>query len=139
MKTKDLNLAYKLRHALDESANNLPEKTSERLSSARNIALSRKKPESEQTVAVPRIVAAGHGGMHSPFQSDTLFAWLGRMGVAVPLAALVFGLMGLYQYEQHQQIIEAATIDAEVLTDDLPLSAYLDHGFDAFLASSDEE
>lgn len=143
MKTKDLNLAYKLRHALDESANNLPKKTSERLSSARNIALSRKKPESEQTVVLPRMVAASHGhghGMHSPFQSDNnLFAWLGRMGVAVPLAALVFGLMGLYQYEQHQQIIEAATIDAEVLTDDLPLSAYLDHGFDAFLASSDEE
>lgn len=140
MKTKDLNLAYKLRHALDESANNLPEKTSKRLSSARNIALSRKKPESEQTVVVPRMAAVGHGhGMHSPFHSDNLFAWLGRMGVAVPLAALVFGLMGLYQYEQHQQIIEAATIDAEVLTDDLPLSAYLDHGFDAFLASSDEE
>lgn len=140
MKTKDLNLAYKLRHALDESANNLPEKTSERLSSARNIALSRKKAESERTVSVSRLATAGHrSGMHSPFQSDTWFSWLGRMGVAVPLAALVFGLMGLYQYEKHQQIIEAATIDAEVLTDDLPLSAYLDHGFDAFLANSDDE
>jgi hypothetical protein len=140
MKTKDLNLAYKLRHALDESANNLPDKTSERLSSARNIALSRKKPEFEQTVSAPRLIAAGHGnGMHSSFQADTWFSWLGRMGVVVPLAALVFGLMGLFQYEKHQQIIEAATIDAEVLTDDLPLSAYLDHGFDAFLANSDEE
>jgi hypothetical protein len=140
MKTKDLNLAYKLRHALDASANNLPKKTSERLSSARNIALSRKKPESEQTVIVPRFANAGSpGNKHSPFHSDTWFAWLGRMGVVIPLAALVFGLMGLYQYEKHQQIIEAATIDAEVLTDDLPLSAYLDHGFDAFLASSDEE
>ncbi len=140
MKTKDLNLAYKLRHALDESATNLPKKTSERLSSARNIALSRKKPESEQVVVAPRFVAVGdRNTMHSPFASDTVFSWLGRMGVALPLAALVFGLMGLYQYEKHQQIIEAATIDAEVLTDDLPLSAYLDHGFDAFLANSDEE
>jgi hypothetical protein len=140
MKTKDLNLAYKLRHALDESANNLPTKTSERLSSARNIALSRKKAESKQVAILPRFAAAGHhSDMHSPFQSDVWFSWLGRMGVAIPLAVLVFGLMGLHHYEQHQQIIEAATIDAEVLTDDLPVSAYLDHGFDAFLASADEE
>lgn len=139
MKTKDLNLAYKLRHALDESANNLPEKTSERLSSARNMALSRKKQGLEKTTVVPRAAVAGHAGMRSSFGFDNWSAWLNRMGVIIPLAALVFGLMGLYQYEQREQIIETATIDAEVLTDDLPLSAYLDHGFDAFLSNADED
>lgn len=139
MKTKDLTLAYKLRHALDESANNLPTKTSERLSSARNIALSRKKQESRQQIAVPRASIAGAGGFRFSLTPDNWSTWLGRMGVIIPLAALVFGLMGLYQYEQQQQIIETANIDAEVLTDDLPLSAYLDHGFNTFLSSVDDE
>lgn len=134
MNIKDLNRAYKLRHALDENVNNLPAKTVERLSSARKIALSRKKQESPLPVYLPQAVFAGHANQ-SP--RDYL-AWIGRMGLAVPLAALVFGLMGIYQFEQRQQIIDAAAIDAEMLTDDLPLSAYLDNGFDAFLAKGEK-
>ncbi|MES2024208.1 MAG: DUF3619 family protein [Pseudomonadota bacterium] len=135
MNTKDLNLAYKLSHALDESSNNVSAKTAERLASARKTALSHKKQESKATVFVPQAALAGHSSTSS---HNNLWAWLGRMGLAVPLAALVFGLIGIYQFEQHQQIIDSASIDAEVLTDDLPLSAYLDHGFDAFLAKGDK-
>ncbi|ABR89355.1 Uncharacterized conserved protein [Janthinobacterium sp. Marseille] len=135
MKTKELDLAYKLRHALDESANQVSANTAERLASARNIALSRKK----QGITAPAFAAqpalASYGGAPS---SDHRWAWLGRMGLLVPLAALVFGLVGAYQFEQQQQIMDSASIDAEVLTDDLPISAYLDHGFDAFLAKGDK-
>lgn len=139
MKTNDLTLAYKLRHALDESAQNLSEKTGERLSSARKIAISRKKQASTQSVPVTRTAMAGAPGARFFHAPDNWTTWLGRMGVIIPLAALVLGLMGLYQYEQQEQIIETANIDAEVLTDDLPLSAYLDHGFNAFLSSVDDE
>lgn len=136
MKTKELDLAYKLSHALDESANTVSANTAERLASARKIALSRKK----QGVAVPAFVAqpalASYGSAHTP--SHSRWAWLGRMGLALPLAALVFGLFAIYQFEQQQQIMDSASIDAEVLTDDLPISAYLDHGFDAFLAKGDK-
>ncbi len=136
MKTKELDLAYKLSHALDESANSVSANTAERLASARKIALSRKK----QGVAVPAFVAqpalASYGSAASP--SPSRWAWLGRMGLALPLAALVFGLFAIYQFEQQQQIMDSASIDAEVLTDDLPISAYLDHGFDAFLAKGDK-
>lgn len=135
MKTKELDLAYKLRHALDESASQLPTKTAERLASARNIALSRKKLDSAVHVVAPQATFAGHAAGSS---SSNRFAWIGRMGLAIPLAALVFGLMGIYQFEQRQQIIESAAIDAEVLTDDLPLSAYLDNGFGAFLAKGED-
>lgn len=135
MKTKELDLAYKLRHALDQSASDLPTKTTERLVSARNIALSRKKQESAVHVVSPQVAHAGHSvGSSSPKR----FAWIGRMSLAIPLAALVFGLMGIYQFEQHQQILESAEIDAAVLTDDLPLSAYLDNGFGAFLAKGED-
>ncbi len=134
MKTKELDLAYKLRHALDESSNDLPRNIRERLSSARNTALSRKKAESTTEILAPHTALAGH----SAAPHHTHFSWITRMGIAVPLAALVFGLMGLYQFEQRQQIIEAAAIDAEVLTDDLPISAYLDNGFDTFLAREED-
>ena len=136
MKTKELDLAYKLRHALDESSNDLPQNICERLASARNIALSHKKAESTATVLAPRAALAG--AAHRAPSIHNRFAWITRMGVAVPLAALVFGLMGIYQFEQRQQIIEAAAIDAEVLTDDLPISAYLDNGFNAFLAKGED-
>ncbi|RQO36167.1 DUF3619 domain-containing protein [Herminiimonas sp. KBW02] len=136
MKTKELDLAYKLSHALDESANKVSANTAERLASARKIALSHKK----QTATAPAFVAqpalASHGDADS--SSGNRWAWLGRMGMAVPLAALVFGLFAIYQFEQHQQIMDSASIDAEVLTDDLPISAYLDHGFDAFLTKGDK-
>jgi hypothetical protein len=136
MKTKELDLAYKLRHALDESAHQVSANTAERLASARKIALSRKK----QGVAVSAYVAqpalTSYGGTSS--SSHNRWSWLGRMGLVVPLAALVFGLIGAYQFEQQQQIMDSASIDAEVLTDDLPISAYLDHGFDAFLAKGDK-
>lgn len=135
MKTKELDLAYKLRHALDQSASDLPTKTAERLASARNIALSRKKQESAVHVAAPQAAFAGRSAGSS---SPKLFAWISRAGLVIPLAALVFGLMGIYQFEQRQQIIESAAIDAEVLTDDLPLSAYLDNGFGAFLAKGED-
>jgi hypothetical protein len=85
-------------------------------------------------VAQPALASYGS----APSSSNSRWAWLGRMGMAVPLAALVFGLFAIYQFEQHQQIMDSASIDAEVLTDDLPISAYLDHGFDAFLAKGDK-
>lgn len=134
MKTKELDLAYKLRHALDEKANDVSANTAVRLASARNIALSRKK-QGETVSVMATQPALAYGSAPS---SHSRWAWLGRMGLAVPLAALVFGLIGIYQFEQHQQIMDSASIDAEVLTDDLPISAYLDHGFDAFLAKGDK-
>lgn len=60
------------------------------------------------------------------------------MGVAVPMLVLVAGLAGIYQYEQQQRIADLAEIDAAVLSDELPLSAYLDHGFNAYLTQSEQ-
>jgi hypothetical protein len=60
------------------------------------------------------------------------------MGVALPLLVLVAGLIGIYQYEQQEHIAEIAELDAAVLSDELPLSAYLDHGFNAYLNQSEQ-
>jgi hypothetical protein len=47
-------------------------------------------------------------------------------------------LIGIVQYEKQLRINETADIDAAMLTDELPLSAYADHGFNAYLATREE-
>ena len=42
-------------------------------------------------------------------------------------------LAGLYQFEQDRRIEDLADMDTAVLNDDLPISAYADQGFNAFL------
>jgi hypothetical protein len=132
MNTKDLAFAYKVRHALDESTQDIPASAAERLAKAREIALSHKKQSAAAPAVAPRAALAG-AGMPS-IQSQPLRAWLGRASFIVPLVVLVLGLIGIHQAEKRQQLMDAASIDAEVLTDELPLSAYLDHGFDAYLS-----
>jgi len=46
---------------------------------------------------------------------------------------LVIGAFGIYQYESERRINELAELDVAVLSDELPLNAYLDHGFDTYL------
>ena len=136
MNTRELDFAYKVRHALNESAENLPASTAERLASARKTALSRKKKDSRlrALAETPRQVLAGQTGHFL----DKPFSWLARAGLAVPLVVVVIGLTSMYQYEQQRRIRETAEIDAAVLVDELPLSAYLDHGFNAYLAKRGE-
>lgn len=130
MNTDDINLAYKLRHALDENLDALPASTTERLAAARALALSRKKADAPAAHKRRRF-------LNIDFHFSG--ASLGRLGVAIPLLALVVGLGGLYQYDQQQRIAELAELDAAVLADELPLTAYLDHGFNAYLESQQRQ
>jgi hypothetical protein len=132
MNTDDLNFAYKVRHALNEQLEHLPPSTTERLSKARAMAVARKKAHAP--VAVTQRVVAGQVGR---FFSQHM-SWLGRMSVAVPLLVLAAGLVGVYEFEQEQRIAELAELDAAMLSDELPLSAYLDHGFNAYLTKHEQ-
>lgn len=134
MNAKEFDFAYKVRHALNENLVALPASTTERLVSARNLALSRKKNDSPLHRIAAQGVLAGHVG--SLFSGQ--LPWMRRMGVAIPMIVLAIGLVGIYQFEQQQRISETADIDAAVLSDELPLSAYLDHGFNAYLATRAE-
>lgn len=132
MNTDDLNFAYKVRHALNEKLDDLPASTTDRLAAARKAAMARKKADAPARVTARQNVLSA--------VSSHLFAeplsWLGRMSVIVPLLLLVAGAAGIYQFEQEQQIAELAELDAAVLSDELPLSAYMDHGFNAYLTKS---
>lgn len=132
--THDLEFAYKVRRALNESAENIPSASLERLANARKIALSRKKQGSPVAVRAFSGVLAGNSGFS--FQGPS--SLLGKFGVALPLLVLVLGLFGIYEYEQQQRISDLAEIDVAVLVDELPPDAYLDTGFRAFLNKTEE-
>lgn len=93
----------------------------ERLRMAREQALAHKKPES-----APALAWAGNfGGRDGGFGSWTR--------VVVPLALLVIGLAGLYTWQQKQKVADVEELDAQLLSDDLPIDAYLDKGFEVWL------
>ena len=129
MNAREVNFAYKIRNALNEHLESLPISTTDHLASARKKALASKRSDKSTALAVPfRALAGGFGTtvQHS--------SWLSRAGLVIPLIALVVGLSGIYNFEKQKRLSETADIDAAVLSDELPLSAYLDQGFSAYLA-----
>lgn len=138
MNTDDINLAYKIRHALNQNLENLPASTTDRLAAARAAALARKRADA------PR--AAHAQQQRKPvrvpafdLRSALALPWAMRAAVAAPLLAMVVGLVGVYQNEREQHAAEIAELDAAVLSDDLPLTAYTDHGFNAYLAQQQQQ
>jgi hypothetical protein len=131
MNTDDINLAYKIRHALNENLDQLPASTTDRLAAARAMALSRKKADAPVRKPEQRPL----------FDVRSLFSmqWVARAAVVAPLLAMVAGLVGVYQVEREQRTAELADLDAAVLSDDLPLTAYTDHGFNAYLAQQQQQ
>jgi Protein of unknown function (DUF3619) len=137
LETKELEFARQLRRALDENAARIPTATVDRLAAARASALARKKPEPVRAPAfVPVLVASGAGALAGLPQPDARHrpSRLRRFALAWPLAALVVSLVAIAYWEDHQRTAELADIDAAMLSDDLPLTAYLDHGFNAYLS-----
>lgn len=138
MNTDDLNFAYKVRHALNERLDDLPSSTTDRLTSARQLALSRKKAHVPAVLAQVATAANGPtltGKLANLFGRPGLIA---RMSLAIPVLVLGIGMVGIYQAQEEEHVAELAELDAAVLADELPLSAYLDHGFNAYLTKREQ-
>ncbi|HTI18446.1 MAG TPA: DUF3619 family protein [Trinickia sp.] len=134
----ELEFARNVCRALDENAAKLPAPALDKLAAARRIALARKKPE---TVAAPAFVPlfapagavrAGYG----PDSGERRVSPLRRALRVWPILALVVGVAAVAYWENAERAAELADIDAAMLNDDLPLNAYLDHGFNAYLSRS---
>jgi len=134
MTSKEINFAYKVRHALNESVENIPHPTVQKLAAARKLALARKKKDLPLQAFFTQKVFATAGS----WMGNTKMPLLNGLGLSVPVLVLIAGLVGIYHFEQEQRINELAEIDTAVLSDELPLSAYLDHGFNAYLANRAE-
>ena len=131
---QDLDFAYKVRHALNESADNLAPATLNKLADVRKLALSRKKKDAPAPVVAFSGILAGNGS-HLFQGPQTL---LGKIGLALPLLVLVISLMSIYEYEQKRHISDLAELDMEVLVDELPPDAYVDTGFSTYLSKAEE-
>ena len=130
----EIDFAYKIRRAMNESTETIPQTALDRLAQARQIAISRKKEVEPTAVFAISGALAGNAGS-SVFQSS----WLKKMGLTLPLIVLIAGLYGIYNYEKEQQINDLAEIDAAVLVDELPPDAYLDEGFNAYLNKEEQQ
>ncbi len=117
---------------LDGGTAELPHGITERLRAARTQAVARRKPAVLRTA---RTVAAAGGGAAMTFGEEGQSLW-NRIASALPLLALAAGLILIHTIENDRRAKEVAEVDAALLTDDLPPSAYADSGFIQFLKSS---
>lgn len=112
----------KVRKALTEGTR-LDDRTLERLKKARELALK------HQLAERPATGFAWAGGVLGSFGGFTGISFR----VILPLVVLVGGLLAISGWQQNLRVAEVEEIDALLLTDDLPLDAYLDKGFEAWL------
>ena len=127
-------LARKIKDALDAGLRISPE-ASARLVVARERALARHRaPAPEMAFAGGRPAAR----LASPVQRLTR--------ILLPIAFLVAAALGLQQWQEHQraarvaaqQAAEIEETDTRLLTGDLPIKAYLDEDFQAWLKRSSD-
>jgi hypothetical protein len=119
-------LAARIAKLLDEGTDGLSAEKRERLAQARRLALSR-----QQGRKAPALVPAW-AGPFSRFTEQSIFG----VRYVVPMAALILGLLGVVYVNTSNVVSDIADIDAGLLTDELPISAYLDQGFDSWLKRS---
>ena len=117
--TQEKQFGNRIRHILNQGTHEVRPAVAERLAAARQRALERHSPE-------PALVWA-----------DNVTGSIGWAGLAlrvlVPLAMLVAFGGALYTWQQNQRAAEIEEVDALLLTDDLPIDAYLDRGFQNWL------
>ena len=112
----------KVRQALNRGLARVDSTTAERLRAARERALARQRMELSPAMAWADSVAGSVGG------------WPGMAWRVLVPAALLALLLGAGQYWQSsQRAAEIEEIDAQLRTDDLPIDAYLDRGFQNWL------
>ena len=70
----------------------------------------------------------------------SLDGWRGVSArVLVPLLVLALAVSGIYTWQEKRRVAELVEIDSQLLTDDLPIDAYLDRGFQNWLKSRPAE
>ena len=108
---------------------------SERLRIARQMAVARRK-----RVAMSKTAGAvyGDGGSATLSFDDEGLSWWNRFASFLPLLVLVLGLIAIADFQTTQLAQDAAELDAGILTDTLPASAYVDPGFAQFLKMNAE-
>lgn len=121
MNQSEQELARKLVRYLDDGLDQIEPRVRDRLAAARMNALAHYR-------AQPALGLAGTGNV---------ITWItGHARVTIAAAALVMATAGFVYWQSTRQANGLAELDAYLLTDELPINAYLDKGFDSWLKRS---
>lgn len=121
------HFGHKVRQHLNRGAHDLRPDTLDRLAAARAIALTHQK----HVVTSPVLAAVGN-----LLSLDTFGSRLSQ--VLVGLALLLCASYSTY-WVADQQVKELGDIDSAILSDELPIGAFTDKGFAAWLRSTSSE
>lgn len=122
---------------LDGGMGELPYDITERLRASRMQALAKRKVVATvlRPAPAPAVVRLGNSlALGGPGAEQG--SWWNALVSAVPLIALVVGLVMINVAQDEYGTNEIAEVDAALLTDDLPPEAYADPGFVQFLKTS---
>jgi uncharacterized membrane protein len=127
MNRPEHELASEIVQYLEDGVDQLEPRVRERLAAARRNALSRYR---EQPAPVFGLAWAGHAAVwltEHPFRGARLL---------IAATALALATAGFVYWQSTAPANGFAEIDVYLLTDELPINAYLDKGFDSWLKRS---
>jgi hypothetical protein len=120
----EMQFGHRIRQVLNQGIE-VESDVAQRLAQARNRALERHRAEPGAAWADNVTGSTGWAGI--------------ALRVLLPLAMLVAFAGAVYTWQQNQRAAEIEEVDALLLTDDLPIDAYLDRGFQNWLKKRDAE
>ena len=120
---------------LNEDAGRISPDIAERLRFARERAIERAVAARAPAGTAPKV---GHTSGGAALLGG-MSGWWVKVASVLPLIALVCGLVLIQQLQTRAQISVAAEVDAALLADDLPPTAYGDAGFVEFLKTPPRE
>ena len=129
MTAHDSEFANKITTYLDAATRDLKSGTVYRLQQARSAALAHLSDPLQASQRQMALAGGGTSGGLKPFYTQLRF-WVG-------IAVIAFAVLGWQQWQVYQTVKDAEEIDAELLTSDLPIDAYLDRGFQVWLKTGD--
>jgi hypothetical protein len=125
----DQEVARKIVQRLDRGLENIKQGTAYRLQSARQTALDRYREAPQPVFGLAWADELAFKVAHSRHVNARNLVGLGL---------LVLGLIGVTYWQVVIQANDIADIDASLLSDDLPINAYLDSNFEAWLKRSSQ-
>lgn len=130
-KRREAHFGARIAARLDAGSCELPHAIAEQLRASRMQALSKRRI-AETQLAPALAHASGALGAHAP-------GFWARASAVLPLLALVLGLMVVGAMQDQDRAFELAEVDAELLTADLPPTAFTDPGFLQYVKKAAQE
>ena len=121
------HFAYRIRQHLNRGLHELPVTTADRLAAARAAALASQRQTVDQTI----LATAGSFVQHR-FENLRVRQILATLALAGFVASSAFWLADMHISEQGE-------LDRELLSDELPLGAFTDKGFAAWLNPASQD